>query len=162
LPNIFFDGYKNNSRYTTKVVKTALAAGSDFIVLCDTNGGSLPDEICAIVKRISAHIPMEKLAIHTHNDGGLAVANSVAAVQKGIVMVQGTVNGYGERCGNADLISVIANLQLKMGKKCLPPESIRQLTNLSHYISDVANCSGRLIPDLLWDAARLRIKAAYM
>ena len=135
----FFDGYKNNSRYTTKVVKTALAAGADFIVLCDTNGGSLPHEICNIVRRISSHIPAEKMAIHTHNDCGLAVANSLAAVQKGVVMVQGTVNGYGERCGNADLISLIANLQLKLGKNCLPPASIRQLTNLSHYISDVAN-----------------------
>ena len=135
----FFDGYKNNSRYTTKVVKTALAAGADFIVLCDTNGGSLPHEICNIVKRISSHIPVEKMAIHTHNDCGLAVANSIAAVQKGVMMVQGTVNGYGERCGNADLISLIANLQLKLGKNCLPPASIRQLTNLSHYISDVAN-----------------------
>lgn len=135
----FFDGYKNNSRYTTKVVKTALAAGADFIVLCDTNGGSLPHEICNIVRGISSHIPAEKMAIHTHNDCGLAVANSLAAVQKGVVMVQGTVNGYGERCGNADLISLIANLQLKLGKHCLPPASIRQLTNLSHYISDVAN-----------------------
>jgi 2-isopropylmalate synthase len=135
----FFDGYKNNSHYTTKVVKKALAAGADFIVFCDTNGGSLPHEICAIVKKMSAHLPLEKMAIHTHNDGGLAVANSIAAVQKGVVMVQGTVNGYGERCGNADLITLVANLQLKMGKKCLPPESIRQLTNLSHYVSDVAN-----------------------
>lgn len=135
----FFDGYKNNSRYTSKVVKTALAAGADFIALCDTNGGSLPNEICTMVKRISSHIPPEKLAIHTHNDCGLAVANTIAAVQKGVAMVQGTINGYGERCGNADLITVIANLQLKMGKKCLPPDSIKQLTNLSHYISDVAN-----------------------
>ena len=135
----FFDGYKHNSRYTTKVVKAALAAGADYIVLCDTNGGSLPHEICAIVKKISAHIPFEKMAIHTHNDGGLALANSIAAVQKGVVMVQGTVNGYGERCGNADLITVVANLQLKLGKKCLPPESIKQLSNLSHYVSDVAN-----------------------
>jgi 2-isopropylmalate synthase len=135
----FFDGYKHHSRYTTKVVKTALAAGADFIVLCDTNGGCLPHEICSMVKKISAHVPPEKMAIHVHNDGGLAVANTIAAVQKGVVMVQGTINGYGERCGNADLISVIANLQFKMGKKCLPSESIRQLTNLSHYVSDVAN-----------------------
>jgi len=135
----FFDGYKNNARYTTRVVKTALAAGADFIVLCDTNGGSLSHEICTIVKKISAHIPLEKMAIHAHNDGGLAVANSISAIQKGVVMVQGTINGYGERCGNADLITLIANLQLKLGKKCLPPDSIRQLTNLSHYISDVAN-----------------------
>jgi len=135
----FFDGYQNNSRYTMKVIKTALAAGADFIVLCDTNGGSLPGEICTIVRKVSVQVPLEKVAIHTHNDGGLAVANSLAAVEKGVVMVQGTVNGYGERCGNADLITLIANLQLKMGKKCLPPESIRQLTNLSYYVSDVAN-----------------------
>jgi 2-isopropylmalate synthase len=135
----FFDGYKNNPRYATRVVKTALAAGADMIVLCDTNGGSLPHEVGAIVKKISSLIPPEKLAIHAHNDGGLAVANSLAAVQEGVKMIQGTINGYGERCGNADLISLVANLQLKMGKSCVPPESIRQLTNLSHFISDVAN-----------------------
>jgi 2-isopropylmalate synthase len=135
----FFDGYKNNPRYTTKVVKTALAAGADMIVLCDTNGGSIPNEISSIVKKISSSIPLDIAGIHAHNDGGLAVANSIAAVQEGVKMIQGTINGYGERCGNADLISLIANLQLKLGKNCLPPESIRQLTNLSHYISDVAN-----------------------
>jgi 2-isopropylmalate synthase len=135
----FFDGYKNNPRYATKVVKTALAAGADMIVLCDTNGGSMPHEISAIVKKISSFIPLNTAAIHAHNDGGLAVANSIAAVQEGVGMVQGTINGYGERCGNADLIPLIANLQLKLGKNCLPPESIRQLTSLSHYISDVAN-----------------------
>jgi 2-isopropylmalate synthase len=135
----FFDGYKNNFRYTIKVVKTALAAGADVIVLCDTNGGSLPHEISLIVKKISSHIPLEKIAIHTHNDGGLAVANSIAAVQEGVAMIQGTINGYGERCGNADLITLIANLQLKLDKYCLPLESIKQLTNLSHYVSDVAN-----------------------
>ncbi|HUN54313.1 MAG TPA: citramalate synthase [Smithella sp.] len=135
----FFDGYKNNPRYTTKVVKTALAAGADMIVLCDTNGGCMPHEISEIVRNISSHIPLNIIAIHTHNDGGLAVANSIAAVQEGVKMIQGTINGYGERCGNADLISLIANLQLKLGKNCLPPESIRQLTNLSHFVSDVAN-----------------------
>ena len=135
----FFDGYKNNPRYTTKVVKTALAAGADMIVLCDTNGGCMPHEISEIVKNISSHIPLNIIAIHTHNDGGLAVANSIAAVREGVKMIQGTINGYGERCGNADLISLIANLQLKLGKNCLPSESIRQLTNLSHFVSDVAN-----------------------
>jgi 2-isopropylmalate synthase len=110
----FFDGYKNNPRYTTKVVKTALAAGADMIVLCDTNGGSMPHEISAIVQKIASSLPLNLAGIHTHNDCGLAVANSVAAVQEGIKMVQGTINGYGERCGNADLISVVANLQLKM------------------------------------------------
>jgi 2-isopropylmalate synthase len=135
----FFDGYKNNPRYAAKVVKTALAAGADMIVFCDTNGGSMPDEISDILKKISSYVPLNIAGIHTHNDCGLAVANSIAAVQEGVKMVQGTINGYGERCGNADLISIIANLQLKMGKNCLPAESIRQLTNLSHYVSDVAN-----------------------
>jgi 2-isopropylmalate synthase len=135
----FFDGYKNNPRYAAKVVKTALTAGADMIVFCDTNGGSMPNEISDILKKISSYIPLNIAGIHTHNDCGLAVANSIAAVQEGIKMVQGTINGYGERCGNADLISIIANLQLKMGKNCLPAESIRQLTNLSHYVSDVAN-----------------------
>jgi 2-isopropylmalate synthase len=135
----FFDGYKNNPRYATKVVKTALTAGADMIVFCDTNGGSMPNEISDILKKISSYIPLNIAGIHTHNDCGLAVANSIAAVREGVKMVQGTINGYGERCGNADLISIIANLQLKMGKNCLPAESIRQLTNLSHYVSDVAN-----------------------
>ncbi|MGD0021570.1 MAG: citramalate synthase [Smithellaceae bacterium] len=135
----FFDGYKNNPRYAAKVVKTALAAGADMIVFCDTNGGSMPYEISDILKKISSSIPLNMAGIHTHNDCGLAVANSIVAVQEGVKMVQGTINGYGERCGNADLISVIANLQLKIGKNCLPAESVRQLTNLSHYVSDVAN-----------------------
>ncbi|MEN6331536.1 MAG: citramalate synthase [Smithella sp.] len=135
----FFDGYKNNPKYADKVLRTALAAGADMIVLCDTNGGSMPHEISAIVKKVSSYIPLSMTGIHAHNDCGLAVANSIAAVQEGVIMVQGTVNGYGERCGNADLILLIGNLQLKMGKNCLPPESIRQLSNLSHYVSDVAN-----------------------
>ncbi|MGV8057286.1 MAG: citramalate synthase [Smithellaceae bacterium] len=135
----FFDGYKNNQRYATKVIKTALAAGADMIVLCDTNGGSMPHEVSTIVNKVSSSIPLNIAGIHAHNDCGLAAANSIAAVQEGVGMVQGTVNGYGERCGNADLILLIGNLQLKMGKNCLPPESIHQLTNLSHYISDIAN-----------------------
>ena len=105
----FFDGYKNNPRYAAKVVKTALAAGADMIVFCDTNGGSMPHEISDILKKISSYIPLNIAGIHTHNDCGLAVANSIAAVQEGVKMVQGTINGYGERCGNADLISVVAN-----------------------------------------------------
>jgi 2-isopropylmalate synthase len=99
----------------------------------------MPYEISSIVKKISSSIPLDVAGIHAHNDCGLAVANSIAAVQEGVKMIQGTINGYGERCGNADLISLVANLQLKLGKNCLPPESIRQLTNLSHFISDVAN-----------------------
>ena len=122
-----------------RVVKTALKAGADRIVYCDTNGGTMPYEITEIVKKISKSIPVEKAGIHVHNDCGLAVANSIAAVREGIRMVQGTVNGYGERCGNADLISLIGNLQIKMKMNCLPAQSIRQLTNLSLFISDVAN-----------------------
>lgn len=135
----FFDGYKNNPQYACKVIETAQAAGADMIILCDTNGGSMPHEVSSIVRKVSSYIPSNKMGIHAHNDCGLAAANSIAAVQEGVRMVQGTINGYGERCGNADLILVIGNLQLKMGKNCLPAESIRQLTNLSHYISDVAN-----------------------
>ena len=135
----FFDGYKQNPRYAVRVVKTALKSGADRIVYCDTNGGTMPHEITEIVKKISKTIPVEKAGIHVHNDCGLAVANSIAAVREGIRMVQGTVNGYGERCGNADLISLIGNLQIKMKMNCLPAQSIRQLTNLSLFISDVAN-----------------------
>lgn len=135
----FFDGYKNNPRYALKVVKAALVAGADMIIFCDTNGGSMPYEISSVMKKVSSYIPLDIAGIHVHNDCGLAVANSLAAVGEGVKMVQGTINGYGERCGNADLISLIGNLQLKMGKKCLPAESIRQLANLSHYVSDVAN-----------------------
>lgn len=135
----FFDGYKNNPRYAVKVIKTALTAGADMIVLCDTNGGSMPHEVSAIIRKVSEHITLDATGIHAHNDCGLAVANTLAAVLEGVIMVQGTINGYGERCGNADLISIIGNLQLKMGKYCLPADSIRQLTNLSHYVSDVAN-----------------------
>jgi 2-isopropylmalate synthase len=135
----FFDGYKNNPRYAAKVIKTALTAGADRIVLCDTNGGSMPYEVASVINKISSSIPLNVMGIHAHNDCGLAAANSLAAVQGGVRMVQGTINGYGERCGNADLIVLIGNLQLKMGMHCLPAESIRQLTNLSHYVSDVAN-----------------------
>ncbi|HQK99496.1 MAG TPA: citramalate synthase [Smithellaceae bacterium] len=135
----FFDGYKHNARYATRVVKTALDAGADRIVFCDTNGGTMTSEITAILKKISAVAPLAQTGIHVHNDCGLAVANSMAAVAEGVRMVQGTVNGYGERCGNADLLTIIGNLQIKMKKHCLPAESLRQLTNLSLYVSDVAN-----------------------
>jgi len=135
----FFDGYKHNARYASRVVKTALDAGADRIIFCDTNGGTMPHEITEILRKVSSVVPLSLCGIHVHNDCNLAVANSVAAVREGVKMVQGTINGYGERCGNADLISVIGNLQIKMKMHCLPPESIRQLTNLSLYISDVAN-----------------------
>jgi len=135
----FFDGYKYNPDYARQTIETALAAGADMIVLCDTNGGTLPREIQAYTEAMALLATKGRLGIHVHNDGGLAVANSLAAVAAGARMVQGTVNGLGERCGNADLIPIIANLQLKMGRACIPEESMRHLTNLSNYISDVAN-----------------------
>jgi len=110
-----------------------------MIVLCDTNGGSLPEEVRRITLELSDIVPGGKLGIHTHNDGGLAVANTLAAVAAGARMVQGTINGFGERCGNADLIPIIANLQLKMQKRCLTEASMRQLTNLSRFVGDIAN-----------------------
>lgn len=135
----FFDGYKNNPAYARQVIETALFAGSDMIVLCDTNGGTMPHELTAIINEVISYIPPHLLGIHAHNDCGLAVANSLAAVHAGVRMVHGTINGYGERCGNADLISIIGNLQLKMSKRCLPETSIRELTHLSNYVSDIAN-----------------------
>jgi len=135
----FFDGYKKNRDYALLSLDTACKAGADFLVLCDTNGGTLPHELTEIVAHIRTILPEAPLGIHVHNDGDLAVANSISAVHAGATMVQGTINGYGERCGNADLIPIIANLQIKMNRRCLPDSSVRQLTNLSHYISDVAN-----------------------
>jgi len=135
----FFDGYKNNTQYALKTIQAALSAGADTIVLCDTNGGTLTWEMSEILKDVASLIPPERIGIHAHDDCGLAVANSLSAVMLGAAMVQGTVNGYGERCGNADLISVIGNLDLKMGRKCLPESSVRRLTGLSRYVSDIAN-----------------------
>lgn len=135
----FFDGYKNNPHYALEVIETAAVAGADMIVLCDTNGGTMPQEITEIIAAVSELIPPQRLGIHAHNDCGLAVANSLAAVLCGVRMVQGTVNGFGERCGNANLITIISNLQLKMGKNCLTEAQLSQLSKLAHYVSDVAN-----------------------
>lgn len=135
----FFDGYLRNPVYALATLTAALGAGANRIVLCDTNGGALPHDLTEAVLKAATIVPPESLGIHTHNDCGLAVANSLAAVRAGVTMVQGTVNGYGERCGNADLTSVIGNLQLKMNRRCLPETSLRQLTNLSYYVSEVAN-----------------------
>lgn len=134
----FFDGYKENPEYALKTIQAALAGGADLIVFCDTNGGSMPDEIENSIQKILPQIPVP-IGIHCHNDCGLALANSLAAVKAGAKMVQGTVNGYGERCGNLDLIPAIGNLQLKMGHRCVDSEKIEQLTELSRYVSEVAN-----------------------
>jgi len=135
----FFDGHKNNRLYALKTIQTAISSGADMIVLCDTNGGALTPELTKIITEVALLIPPHLLGIHAHNDSGLGVANSLSAIDAGVRMVHGTINGYGERCGNADLITTISNLQLKMKKRCLPETSIGQLTNLSRYISDVAN-----------------------
>ncbi len=135
----FFDGYKANPRYTLKAIEAAISGEADIIVLCDTNGGTMVSDLREIVEVVRKSFPDIPLGIHAHNDCGLAVANSLVAVEAGARMVQGTINGYGERCGNADLISVIANLELKMGYRCLDPLKLRQLTEISRYVSEVAN-----------------------
>lgn len=138
LAEHFFDGYKANSAYAMQVLQAAEKAGADWIVLCDTNGGSLPTEIYDIVKAVLNNLQVP-LGIHPHNDSGVAVANVLAAVQAGATQVQGTINGIGERCGNVNLISVVPNLQLKLGYSCVSSEQLQQLTQLSRYVAEIAN-----------------------
>lgn len=134
----FFDGYKDNPEYAIQVLRTAEEAGADTLVLCDTNGGTLPGDITRIVSEVRKHVDTQ-LGIHAHNDGELAVANSMAAVAAGCTHVQGTINGYGERCGNANLCSIIPNLQIKQNYTCVPEEQLNSLTSLSRFVSEVAN-----------------------
>ncbi|MFL2654036.1 MAG: citramalate synthase [Dehalococcoidia bacterium] len=137
----FFDGYKENPDYSLLSIKTAINAGAKRIILCDTNGGTLPSEIYEITKVVLNEFKQDDLfGIHTHNDTDTAVASTLSAVEAGIFQVQGCINGYGERTGNANLISVIANLNLKMNKKTLVTDkNISQLTNVSNFVSEVAN-----------------------
>ncbi|SDW20000.1 citramalate synthase [Paenibacillus sp. PDC88] len=135
----FFDGYKNNPEYTLSVMTRAYEAGADWLVMCDTNGGTMPHEIQEIVRAVVSHLPEANFGIHTHNDCELAVANTLAAISAGARHVQGTINGYGERCGNANLCSVIPNLQLKLGYHCIEEDKLAQLTNVSRYVSEIAN-----------------------
>ena len=141
----WFDGYKRNPEYAMLTLKTALEAGAQWLALCDTNGGTLPHEVTEIVTEIVAAIPETKgkLGIHTHNDAGTAVANAIAAVRAGATMIQGTINGYGERCGNANLCTLIPNLQLKLGYSCLGQHELGKLSPTSHLISEIVN----LAPD---------------
>ena len=134
----FFDGFKHNPEYALAALLKAQAAGADWIVLCDTNGGTLPGEIHEIVSRVRDELTAP-IGIHTHNDCELAVANTLAAVGAGARQVQGTINGYGERCGNANLCSIIPNLQIKMGYDCISNEQLAQLTNVARYITEIAN-----------------------
>ena len=135
----FFDGFKANRDFAMACLKRAVDAGTDALVLCDTNGGSMPGEIAEIMATVRAAFPDTVLGIHAHNDGELAVANSLQAVLQGAAHIQGTINGYGERCGNANLCSIIPNLELKLGVSCLPENSLKKLTNTSHAISEIAN-----------------------
>ena len=134
----FFDGFKNNSHYALSTLDAAQAAGADWIVLCDTNGGTFPDEVQAIIKEVKKRITVP-LGIHTHNDAEMAVANTILAVKEGVLMVHGTINGYGERCGNANLCSIIPNLKLKMGIDCITDGQLKKMTELSRFVSELAN-----------------------
>ena len=134
----FFDGYRSNPRFAMLVLEAALEGGAERLVLCDTNGGMLPFDIASIVDEVRETIDA-RLGIHVHNDAGCAVANSLIAVDHGVFQVQGVVNGYGERTGNADLIPIAANLVLKMGADCLPEGAVEHLTEVAHYVAEVAN-----------------------
>ncbi|MFH0926729.1 MAG: citramalate synthase [bacterium] len=134
----FFDGYKANPDYAFKTLKAAEDAKADCLILCDTNGGTMPHEIEKIIEVVKKNISTP-LGIHTHNDSEMAVANSIAAIRLGIRHVQGTINGYGERCGNANLCSIIPNVKLKLGLDCIPDEQIKLLRKVSRYVSEIAN-----------------------
>lgn len=134
----FFDGYKAKPAYALDTLRAAADAGADVLVLCETNGGALPWEVMEIVQVIRSQIEVP-LGIHTHDDSGCGVANALAAVRAGAVHVQGTINGYGERVGNANLCSIIPDLQLKMGKSCVTPQQLARLTELSNFVAEVAN-----------------------
>ena len=136
----FFDGYKGNAEYALRVLEAAATEGADCLVLCDTNGGSLPHEVQRIVGEVVAYFGADQqIGIHTQNDTGCAVANSVAAVVAGARQLQGTVNGYGERTGNANLMTCIPNLELKMGLRCLPEGRLDRLTTVSRHVAELVN-----------------------
>ncbi len=136
----FFDGYRGNREYALQVLAAAVAGGASRLILCDTNGGSLPGDITRIIGEVQDEIGHDvKLGIHTHNDSGVAVANALAAVEAGCMQVQGTINGIGERCGNVDLTTVVSNLRLKMGCDCLRGDSLGRLTETSRFVYELAN-----------------------
>src|SRR5262245_40807702 len=141
----FFDGYKANPEYAAQTILAAAKAGAKLVILCDTNGGSLPEGIAERTRAAAKALEPVKVpvGIHTHNDGELAVANSLAAVDAGAVQVQGTINGIGERCGNADLISVVANLGVKKGYQVLRGRPLTHLTELSRFVYETANLNHR-------------------
>jgi len=135
----FFDGYKANPEYAMKVLDAAAEAGADALILCDTNGGCTPDQVYDIVRPVCERFAATTIGIHTHNDTDCATANTLAAIRAGVRQVQGTINGLGERCGNANLCAVIPNLALKMGFDVLPPEKIKTITEVSRFVFEVGN-----------------------
>ena len=136
----FFDGYKANPEYALLTIQVAAQSGADCITICDTNGGMLPWELADITRKVRENLPAStQLGIHTHDDGGCGVANSLAAIDAGAVQVQGTINGYGERVGNANLCAIIPDLQLKMDRQCVSDEQLRTLTDLASYVTEIAN-----------------------
>ena len=138
----FFDGYKNDPKYAIKAIKTAYEAGAKRIILCDTNGGCVNTDIYQITRKVQALLPDAQIGLHMHNDSDMAVANTIAGIDAGAVQVQGTINGYGERCGNANLCSIIPNLQLKKSYDCIG-KNISKLTYISNSIAEILN----LIPN---------------
>ena len=135
----FFDGFKEDQDYALKTLEAAVRGGTQCLVLCDTNGGTLTSELVKIIKTVKKHFPKVSLGIHAHNDSELAVANSLAAVEAGCDQVQGTINGVGERCGNANLCSIMPNLQLKMGIQCMSDANLKRLSELSRFVYELAN-----------------------
>jgi 2-isopropylmalate synthase len=134
----FFDGFKANREYALATLKSAATAGADWLILCDTNGGTLPPDLVEILRAVKREVKTP-LGIHVHNDAECAVANSLAAVMEGVEQVQGTINGFGERCGNANLVSIIPTLVLKLGFECIPLPHLRELRDLSRFVSELAN-----------------------
>ena len=134
----FFDGYRADPVYALETLRAAVHGGAETVVLCDTNGGSLPWDVEQVVRHVKAEL-QHPFGIHTHNDGECAVANSLAAVREGAIQVQGTINGYGERCGNANLCSIIPDLELKLDLRCLPQGKLASLYDVSHFVDEVAN-----------------------
>lgn len=135
----FFDGFRADAEYAIATLRAAADAGAEWLVLCETNGGKLPWEVEEITREVVSRLPGARIGIHCHNDTGCGVANSLAAVRAGATMVQGTINGYGERVGNADLVTVLPNLQLKMGHPIVADDRLRELTALSRFVAEVAN-----------------------
>jgi 2-isopropylmalate synthase len=134
----FFDGFRANREYALATLKAAERAGAHWLVLCDTNGGTLPAELVEVIREVRKHVKTS-LGIHVHNDAECAVANSLAAVLEGVDQVQGTMNGYGERCGNANLVSIIPSLVLKLRLDCIPESNLRELRDVSRFVSELAN-----------------------